>query len=73
MISGHIDDELDTPARKALDAHLEICRACQQEMEAIRHLVKLLRLATGIHTEAGPPASRWRTGALQAERAKTTR
>jgi len=64
-MSDYVDDELDAPGRKRVDAHVGICPRCQQVMSNLRATLGRVR-ALG---EPAPPdvdsaaeriASNWR-------------
>jgi len=43
LLSPYIDDELDSDERLKVEAHLESCRSCREELDSIKKTVSLVR------------------------------
>jgi anti-sigma factor RsiW len=53
-LSAYLDDDLDAPARAAVERHLGSCAACARELQALRRLVAY---AGAVVSQDAPPAS----------------
>jgi anti-sigma factor RsiW len=56
-LSDYLDDELDAAHRAAIDAHLQRCTACAEELNALRRVVA--HAATVAEHDAAPARDLW--------------
>ena len=56
-LSDYLDDELSAADRAAIDAHLHVCSACAEELNALRRIVA--HAATVAEHDAAPARDLW--------------